>query len=311
VGNVSKNSKFPLDGLDVNLLRLFCIIVECNGFSAAQARTNISAASISSKMSALELRLGLKLCRRGRAGFRLTAEGLSVYEAAAAMFQSHNAFVRDVGELRKKLTGRLDIGVVDTTVTNPEMPLSSAVARFHDKYSDVYLAMQIMEPAQLERGLLEGSLHVAIAPFYHRVPGLHYEPFVVEVHLLHCGRGHPLFEQAPDNVDIEAIARSKYVIRGHVPANIELASERVVDSASVIDMEAMMHLILSGRFVGFLPMHFARFWTACDQIRPLLPNRIRHVSHFEVAAKRDRMNERLTKAFLGELLRSAPGTAPR
>lgn len=99
--SVSKNSKFPLDGLDIHLLRLFCIIVECNGFSAAQARTNISAASISSKLSALESRLGLKPCRCGRAGFKLTTEGQSVYEASVSMFQSHNAFVRGVGELQE------------------------------------------------------------------------------------------------------------------------------------------------------------------------------------------------------------------
>jgi len=48
---------FSLDGIDINLLRLFCLIVDCNGFSAAQSRANISAASISSKMSALESRL--------------------------------------------------------------------------------------------------------------------------------------------------------------------------------------------------------------------------------------------------------------
>jgi DNA-binding transcriptional LysR family regulator len=300
---------FSLDGIDVNLLRLFCLIVECNGFSAAQARANISAASISSKMSALESRLGLTLCQRGRSGFKLTLEGQRVYEAASSIFQVHNSFIRDIGQLRKKLSGRIKVGVADSTVTNKDMLLSSAIGRFHDKHSDVYLSIQIQDPPHLERSILDDSIQIAIAPFYHKVPGLLYQPFFDELHYLYCGREHPLFEKAPHDLDATSLRQCKYVLRTHVPSSIDLPTERPVDSASVSDMEAMMHLILSGRFVGFLPVHFAQHWVEADKIRPLLPTQISHVSQFEVATKRDRMNERLTQAFLSELVNN--GRLPR
>lgn len=296
---------FSLDGIDVNLLRLFCLIVDCNGFSAAQARANISAASISSKMSALESRLGLTLCQRGRAGFKLTLEGQRVYEAASLIFQVHNTFIRDIGQLRKKLSGRIKAGVADSTVTNKDMLLSSAIGRFHDKHSDVYLSIQIQDPPHLERSILDDSIQIGIAPFYHKVPGLLYQPFFDELHHLYCGRGHLLFDKAPHDLDAISLRQCKYVLRTHVPSSIDLPTQRPVDSASVSDMEAMMHLILSGRFVGFLPVHFARHWVEADRIRPLLPTQISHVSHFEVTTKRDRMNDRLTQAFLSELLNNA------
>ncbi len=54
--------------VDLRLLRVFATIVECQGFSAAQAELNISQSTISNHMLALEERLKCKLCQRGRGG---------------------------------------------------------------------------------------------------------------------------------------------------------------------------------------------------------------------------------------------------
>jgi DNA-binding transcriptional LysR family regulator len=265
-------AQIALDGVDVNLLRMFCVIVESNGFSAAQARMNISAASISSKMAALEDRLGLRLCQRGRAGFNLTSEGRKVYEAATAIFKSHVSFVREVSQLREELTGRLDIGIVDSTVTNPAMQLSDLIRRFTLKHPNVHLSIQVMEPAKIERALLEGALQIGISAFYHHVPGLQYQPLLHELHELYCGRGHALFS--------------------------------VTGAATVSDMEAMAHLVLSGQFIGFMPVHYAAVWTSTDRMRPILPGRFTHTSAFEIATNLEHKFERLTLAFLQQIEKS-------
>lgn len=294
-------AQITLDGVDVNLLRIFCVIVESNGFSAAQARMNVSAASISSKMAALEDRLGLRLCQRGRAGFDLTSEGRKVYEAATAIFKSHISFVREVSQLREELAGRLDIGVVDSTVTNPDMRLSDLVRRFSVKYPNVHLSLQIREPAQIERSLLEGSIQIGISAFYHHVPGLSYQPFIKELHELYCGRGHALFDRAPDHIEMAELRGCRYVIRSHLPSNVELAPGSVTGAATVSDMEAMAHLVLSGQFIGFMPVHYASIWTQTDRMRPILPGRFTHTSTFEVATNLEQKYDRLILAFLQEI----------
>jgi DNA-binding transcriptional LysR family regulator len=45
-------------------------VVECGGFTPAQAELNISASALSTKMAALETRLGMRLCQRD--GFALS-----------------------------------------------------------------------------------------------------------------------------------------------------------------------------------------------------------------------------------------------
>lgn len=290
-----------LDGVDVNLLRIFCVIVESNGFSAAQARMNISAASISSKMAALEERLRLRLCQRGRAGFHLTSEGQKVYDAATAIFKSHVSFVREVSQLRDDLTGRLDIGIVDSTVTNPDMQLSDFVRRFHLKYPQVHISVQVMEPAQIERALLEGTLQIGISAFYHHVPGLQYQPLLQELHELYCARGHSLFDRAPDRIDMAELHDCRYVVRSHLPSNVELPPGSMTVAATVSDMEAMAHLVLSGQFIGFIPVHYAAVWTHTDRMRPILPGRFTHRSTFEIATNSEHKFDRVTLAFLQQL----------
>ena len=54
--------------VDLKLLRVFETVIAHKSFSGAQTELNLSAASISGYISALEERLGTKLCRRGRAG---------------------------------------------------------------------------------------------------------------------------------------------------------------------------------------------------------------------------------------------------
>jgi LysR family transcriptional regulator, transcriptional activator for bauABCD operon len=293
--------QITLDGVDVNLLRVFCVIVESNGFSAAQARMNISAASISSKMAALEDRLGLRLCQRGRAGFTLTSEGQKVYEAATAIFKSHVSFVREVSRLREELTGRLDIGIVDSTVTNPDMQLSGLLRRFHLKYPLVHLSIQVMEPAQIERALLDRALQIGISAFYHHVPGLRYQPLLQELHELYCARGHSLFDRAPGRIEMSELRDCRYVIRSHLPSDVELPPDSVTGAATVSDMEAMAHLVLSGQFIGFMPVHFAAVWTQTDRMRPILPGRFTHLSTFEIATNLEYKFDRITLAFLQQI----------
>lgn len=61
-----------LSNINLRLLRVFVTMAERGGYSAAQSELNIGLSTISSHMTALEERLGVRLCGRGRGGFRLT-----------------------------------------------------------------------------------------------------------------------------------------------------------------------------------------------------------------------------------------------
>ena len=75
-------------GTDLRVLRVFDAVVRHGGFAAAQAELNINQSTISNHITALEERLGVKLCQRGRSGFRLTEKGEIVVEAIERLLLS-------------------------------------------------------------------------------------------------------------------------------------------------------------------------------------------------------------------------------
>ncbi len=290
-----------LDRVEIGLLRTFCTIVECGGYSAAQAELNVSAASISMKMSALEERLGMRLCQRGRVGFRLTEEGDRIYASARQLFHAHADFLAEVGNLKGHLEGQITIAVIDTTVTNRELKLPETIRSFASLHPGVHLKLLVLEPSQIERQLLSGDVHIGIAPFYHHVPNIEYEQLIEEPHSLYCGHLHELFERAPDRLTRSDLADCSYVTRGYLPSSAALYRKEMPSGATVFDMEAMIHLILSGMFIGYVPLHYAEQWVLNGSLRAIRPDLFRHVSSFDIAVRKGSSSQRIIEAFIAML----------
>ncbi|MFT3972142.1 MAG: LysR family transcriptional regulator [Amaricoccus sp.] len=64
-----------LSDIDLALLRDFAEIAAAGGITAAEGRLGKGKSAISLGLTKLESRLGLRLCERGRSGFRLTERG--------------------------------------------------------------------------------------------------------------------------------------------------------------------------------------------------------------------------------------------
>lgn len=290
-----------LDPSDIKLLKVFMKVVECGGFAGAQAELNVSPSTISTQMTTLESRLGMRLCQRGRVGFQLTDKGRRVYAAAIRLFSAIENFRSDVGEVRGKLVGELHIGTVDSTITNPHARLRHAIARFSRRDHAVHIALHVAEPAMLERRLLDGKLHAGIAAYYHHVPGLHYVPIYTEDHSLYCGRAHPFFERAPDGLTREEVCEADYVIRGYMSHRHSAPVMGLNAAATAYDMEAIAVLVLSGAYLGHLPTHFAAHWLDREDMRPVLPEQFDFRSRFEVATRKGAGSLRVLDAFLDDL----------
>src|SRR6218665_2788704 len=94
-----------LSDMDLRLLRILKSVVEGVGMSAAELELNISASTLSRHMKDLEERLGLVLCRRGRAGFATTAEGLKVYEATLQLLGGVDLFRSQIDDIHDRMGG--------------------------------------------------------------------------------------------------------------------------------------------------------------------------------------------------------------
>ena len=295
-----------LNNLDLRLLKAFVAIIECAGFQRAQSRLGVSASTVSTYMSTLESRLGVRLCQRGRVGFRLTEKGEAVAAATKRLLAAVDTFELEVGEARGPLIGRLRLGLIDNIVTNRQAPLQEVIGRFIARAPQVEMHVEIAEPHLLERGLLDGRLHVAIGPFGKGVAGLREQPLFSERHRLYCGQAHALFERCPNRVRREDLVDQRFVARTYSRG----ADARRVGisraSAFVANVEAQIILILSGAYIGYLPEHYAAPFVDDGSLRRIDIPRTAFGSLFSLVVRRGTTLPGVVQAFRDEITAMFP-----
>ena len=307
-------SSASIDKADMRLLRVFTTVVDCGGFTPAQVVLNVSQSTISSHMSALEARLEMRLCERGRGGFRITEDGQHIYDAAQRLFRAVDTFGSDVEALRGHLTGELHIGAVDNVVTNPDFALSEAIANFERRHGEVRIEMHIQTPAQVESAVVDGRYQIGVGAYTKQISGIEYTPLLLERQTLYCGSAHPLFEIPDDKIELWDLAQYKYIKRSYVPDDHLPATEMLKPGAVAANMESIAILILSGSFIGFLPEHFAERWVDSGEMKPVLPARMHFLSQMELILRKTQpqtLAAQYLKADIIEAFASAQPAARR
>jgi DNA-binding transcriptional LysR family regulator len=294
-----------LQDVDLKLLRVFMTVVRCGGFSAAQATLNVSQSTISEQMTTLETRLGLKLCERGRSGFRLTQHGVATFEAAQRLQVAVESFCVDTDALKKHVSGKLYLGIIDNTVTDSASPLPRALQAFVSRGHDVHLDVYVGTPAELEERVLDGRLHIAVGHFPLHVPGLTYTDLYCEPDGLYCGKGHALAGRLPGDAALdEAIASSRVVARGYLQQH-DLRMLNVSKAAATVDnIEAQAILILSGAYIGFLPIHYAARWVARGEMHQICPAQLGSHWPFCAITRRAAAPPTILQVFMIDLMES-------
>jgi DNA-binding transcriptional LysR family regulator len=286
-----------LDTADLRLLRVFVTIVESGGFAAAQSKLNLSLSTISSHITGLETRLGVSLCKRGRGGFSLTAEGQAVYTEAHRLFASMGQFDARMRGLKDKLHGTLAVGLTDNTITDPNAPLERVFARFVEQAPEVRLDIVTRPPNELLRDVVTGALHIAIASFPRVVLGLTYVELYSEMQRFYCGKGHPLFELKDKEIDVDEVRRHRIVGRNYWGGRDLKIFAISGAHATVADMEAEARLILTGAFLGYLPEHFAAPYVAAGRLRALRPDLFSREPLFQAAFDANRGDNAVLTLF--------------
>jgi DNA-binding transcriptional LysR family regulator len=271
-----------LDTVDLRLLRVFATVVETRGFTAAQTVLNVTASTISNQIGALETRLGVKLCQRGRAGFKLTEDGEQVFSEAQKLFAAIDSFDLRASALRAHIRSNLVIGLVDNTITDPNAKIATLLRQFAASVRDVQIAIVVKAPNELLRDVLDEKIHVAIGSFPKILLGLTYRKIYDETHFFYCGARHPLFDLPAEQITLDLVSRQRLISRGYWGSRDTKHISNGRSSATVNNMEAGAQLILSGEYLGYLPAHYAAAWVARGEMRQLMHHELTYAAPFEL-----------------------------
>ncbi|NIB44031.1 LysR family transcriptional regulator [Pseudomaricurvus alkylphenolicus] len=288
-----------LSDIDLRLLRVFRAVAEAGGVSAAELELNIGRSTISRHLKDLEVRLGVSLCRRGRGGFALTEEGQQIYQSTLRLLGSLESFRSEVADVHKRLTGHISLALFDKTASNPESRIGEAMARFDDLAPEVSLDIYVEPINEIERGVMEGRFQLGVIPTHRSSPSLAYQHLFFEQMFLYCGRDHVLFDLDDAEVDGVLVLESKYAGLGYHSPNMEVGNRLGLQrDVTVNDQEAIVHCLRSGRYVGYLPDHYAAFFVQQGLIRPLLPETYHYECDFVAIHRISPKPSRIVATFL-------------
>ncbi|EAY64970.1 regulatory protein, LysR [Burkholderia cenocepacia PC184] len=300
-----------LSDMDLRLLRVFKGVVQCGGMAAAELELNIGISTISRHVKDLETRLGLVLCRRGRAGFTLTPEGQTVYEETLRLLASMEAFRSRIDGIHDTMGGELHIAVFDKTATNPNARLGDAIRQFADEAPAVALNLHVASINEVERGVIDGSYQVGIIPAHRNSGSLVYSALFDERMLLYCGRQHPLFDAPHGKLTWTTVRNHAFAGLGFHSPNMELSHRaKLTRSATASDQESIATLILSGRYLGFLPDHYAESFENKGLMQPIAPHRFNYRCRFVSLLRRSPRPSRAALLFQSCLEAAHAGTLP-
>lgn len=296
-----------LDDVDLRLLRVFKAVADCGGMAAAELELDIAMSTISRHMKDLEARLNLVLCRRGRAGFSLTPEGVALYAATERLLSATEAFRAGLHEIHQRLAGDLHVAIFEKTASNPRAHIAQAVALFRAQAPEVGLHLHVGTIAMIERGVIDGQFHLGIVPEHRRSESLAYDELFDETMLLYAGRGHAWFGSSANDARLgwADLRRQELAALGYHSPNMALAHRhRLERKATASDQEAVATLVLSGAYVGFLPDHYAEPFVREGRMRAVAPERLKYPCRFSCIRRRAPAPLRVTQAFRDALLRA-------
>lgn len=292
-----------LHSSEINLLRVFVTVCECRGVTPAAEKLGVSPSTVSTQLLDLEERLKIKLCQRGRQGFRMTAEGIEVLNSAYKVFKQVEDFVFDVNSLKGEIVGRLKVGIIDNTCSHPQLKLDRVIKSFQKSYPKVELVFNVCAPDVLEESILNREFDLGIGVRGKRLPNLTYKRLCDELSVVCCGKSHPLFKADYSSLNSKLLSKSNWVYDFYrFPDKIPEINEPYLRTY-VTNIEASLYLVLAGSHLSSLPKHYIQPFVDRGEIKIILENQFSYSLEFTIISNRNRKQEKLISLFTKLLLR--------
>jgi DNA-binding transcriptional LysR family regulator len=286
---------------DLRLLRIFCTVAERGGFSTAESELQMGLPAISRAIKDLEVRLGLRLCRRGRSGFALTKDGQRVQAASLQLLADLERFEAGIRSLHAGLAGTITIGIVDTLVTDERFQVPSLLKAFKTEHPDVRITLTVRTSNLIEQAVIDESLDAGLIIGRRRLRPLAHRLLYRETSHLYCSAEHPLVRRHGDAIRVEHLAECDFVGYTAVSEIGRLRTGPAFRRTALVDhMEAAAILISTDCFIGYLPDHYAEAMPPRKRFVRLLEDEFAFHSDVELITRRGPGSQVLA-AFLARL----------
>jgi len=283
---------------EIKQLKVFKTVVDCGGFSAAETSLNIGRSTISLHISNLESRLNLVLCKRGRGGFSLTEEGVIIYQMTENLLESLDAFRTTVNNLNTSLTGKLRIALSDKISLDPRSHFPELIERFSNEAPEVSVALNTSSMTNIERMVLNDEADIGFIPYHRKLDGLSYVHLYSDDCYLYCGKDHPLANMLAEDQEAQAdeYPATHAGLKPHEAVSEQISHMNLTAISYFYD--SRLALILSNKYIGFLPEQYAQPYIDRGDIFVVAPDERSYTLGVAVICKKTTQPNKPRELFL-------------
>ncbi|WP_426236148.1 transcriptional regulator CynR [Pseudomonas sp. TWP3-2] len=182
-------------------LRYLLAVADHGGFTRAAEALHVSQPTLSQQIRQLEESLGVNLFDRTSRSVKATDAGQAYIECARRVLVELEAGKRALHDVKDLTRGTLRLAMTPTFMAYLVGPL---VRDYVVRYPGIHLQIFELSMDDIEAGLADDSLDIAIAFTPVRTPDIECIPAFVETLGVMVGREHPLYERAavltPDDI---------------------------------------------------------------------------------------------------------------
>lgn len=142
--------------IDSRQLRHLLAVVDCQGFTAAAERLNLTQPALSRSIQILEERLGVRLIERTPKSFQLTKFGHSVVDKARLIEMEFGQILSDIQILQDGHAGQVSIGVGPSSVAY----LAPAIHAFQSQRPNITVRTIVGSMEEIHGALIDGEVDV-------------------------------------------------------------------------------------------------------------------------------------------------------
>jgi LysR family cyn operon transcriptional activator len=189
-------------------LRYLLAVADHGGFTRAAEALHVSQPTLSQQIRQLEETLGVSLFDRTSRTVKPTDAGQAYIECARRVLVELEAGKRALHDVKDLSRGTLRLAMTPTFMAYLVGPL---VRDYVARYPNIHLEVFELSMDDIETGLVEDSLDIAIAFDQVRNPDIESVKAFTESLGLMVGRTHPLYE-SQDILTIEQVAQLQFAL---------------------------------------------------------------------------------------------------
>jgi LysR family transcriptional regulator, transcriptional activator of the cysJI operon len=192
--------------LDIEILRIYCDLVELRSFSKAAEKHIVSQSAISQQLAKLETAHKCQFLVRQKRPFELTPAGQLFYDACKDMLSRYEQFKSDLTALQKSSTDRINLAAIFSIGMHSLPPY---LKKFMSRYPNVHVHVEYCSSSHIHELVLQGAVDIGLVAVPKRDRNIEVYEFEAEPLVLVCSPEHPLARESV--VDMEKLGLHKFI----------------------------------------------------------------------------------------------------